>query len=184
MATSTITPRHTQHYRDYRTTNGNSQIIPINTEFQSGFSVAADGAVFAAAFTPSSTTCTIASSDADAVSITGGTAREFTCIPNAAGNIRSAYLFRASARRKPGTTGAIVVQTVIVSVNAVEIGRFPVLAANAGEDPIVGYTEFFFPTALGDTRVNLQTYPLSFAITAVDTDLEIFFEIVGDYASV
>jgi hypothetical protein len=181
MATSTITPRHTQHYRDYRTSLGNSQIIPINTEFQSGFSVVADGAVFAAAFTPSATTCTVASSDADAISITGGTAREFTCIPNSAGNIEGAYLFRASARRKPGTTGAIVAQNVIISVNSVEIGRFPVLAANANEDPVVGYVEFFCPTAIGDTRVNLNTNPLSFGITAVDTDLEIFFEVVGDY---
>ena len=181
MATSTITPRHTQHYRDYRTTNGNSQIIPINTEFQSGFSVTADGAVLAVAFTPSGTTSTVSQSDADAVSVTNGTAREFTCIQNAAGSIEGAFLFRASARRKPGTTGAIVAQNVVISVNTVEIGRFPVLAANANEDPVVGYVEFFCPTATGDTRVNLALNALSFAITAVDTDLEIFFEVVGDY---
>lgn len=181
MATSTITPRHTQHYRDYRTGNGNSQIIPINTEFQGGISANADGGVLCVAFTPGNTTSTVNLSDADSIGITGATAREFTCLPGATGTIEGAYLFRASARRKPGTTGAIVAQNVVISVNTVEIGRFPVLAANAGEDPVVGYVEFFCPTATGDTRVNLALNALSFAITAVDSDLEIFFEVIGDY---
>lgn len=87
---------------------------------------------------------------------------------------------RAWARRKPGTTGAIVAQTVILKNQAasVELARFEVLAAAAGEEPVSGWIDKPFPA--GDTRWTLgNTETLAFAVTAVDTDLEIVLEIYG-----
>lgn len=181
MATSTLITRQTPHYREFRQINSGSQVIPINTEFAQGIPISADGAVFCVAFTPTATTCNVQFDNSDVVAITGGTAREFTSISNPAGDIEGVNLFRASARRKPGTTGAIVAQTVVITVNAVEVGRFNVNAADAGADPVCGYVEIFNTTATGDTRFNLNTYAISFGITAADSDLEIFFEAVGDY---
>jgi len=69
-------------------------------------------------------------------------------------------------------------QTVIIYINAVEIGRFHVLAAGISADPECGSVQFWTPFA--DTRFALVTpYNVVFTVTAADPSLEYFFEIAG-----
>lgn len=132
-------------------------------------------AILAMAFTPTGTTVTINPTADDAITLTNAGPRESICIGAAAAT--TGRYFKAGARRKPGTTGAIVAQTVIFTVNSVEIGRFTVKAAAAYADPESGYVELCSPAA--DARLDITTYNLTCAITTVDTDIEIFFEFIS-----
>ncbi len=147
---------------------------PINVTIPPA-SLSGANAAFSAAFTPSGTSVTINPTGDNAITFTNATAREFVCVD---GHLLGEGLyFRASARRKPGTTGAIVAQTVVWTVNSVEVGRFNVEAAAAGADPICGFCEIVNTSS--DTRFDVTTNNLVCAVTEADTDLEIFFLLIG-----
>lgn len=175
MANSSITCAPDAMTRSYYTRNGGTPITAINSGIASVTRTDADS-LLAVAFTPTNTTVTINPGGEDSVAITNGTIRECCCVNGH--NMASAYLFRAGARRLTGQTGAIVDQTVVFTINSVEVGRFTVLAVGAGSDePVSGFIYVFSPTA--DTRFALATYNLVATVTAADSDLEIFVEIVG-----
>lgn len=133
-------------------------------------------AALSASFTPSGTSVTINPTGENAITFTNATARELACVD---GHLLGEGLwFRASARRKPGTTGAIVAQTVVWTVNSVEVGRFNVEAAAAGADPVCGFCEIV--NTAGDSRFDITTNNLVCGVTAADTDLEIFFLLFGN----
>ncbi len=134
-------------------------------------------AVLEASFTPTGTSVTINPTATNAVTFTNGTAREFVCVGGHL--IAEGLYFRASARRKPGTTGAIVAQTVIFTVNSVEVGRFYVQAAAAGADPVCGWIDYS-TGGVADARFDITTNNLVCGVTAADSDLEIFFKLLGN----
>lgn len=128
-----------------------------------------------AAFTMTGTSGTLASTSEGVITPTNCTLRESY---NTKPHIGGAVLLAATARRKPGTTGSIAAQSVVFTVNSVEIGRFSVPATSAGLDPECGYVCFY--NSAGDTRVDLATYSLTIGVTAADPDLEIVVWIVGN----
>lgn len=132
-------------------------------------------AVLAVAFTQTNVSATIDPTADNAVTVTNGTAREFLCIGGHA--IVTATYFRASARRKPGSTGAIVANTVEFVIDSASVGKFDVLAAAAGVDPICGSVEMVYPG--GDIRFDITAEIISVTLAFVDADLEVFFEIIG-----
>lgn len=139
-------------------------------------SVGTDGnpAALYAAFTPSSTSVTINPTGENAITFTNATASEYLCTNDP---IAAAHFFAATARRKPGTTGAIAAQTVVITVNSVEIGRFNVESAAASANPRVGFTSFF--NVAGDSRMTTDGQNIAVAVTAADTDLEIILFAAG-----
>lgn len=130
---------------------------------------------FYAAFTPTGTSVTLTSATEGIITPSGCTLRESY---NTKPHLGSTVLFAATARRKPGTTGSIAAQTVVFSVNSVQIGRLTVPAAAAGIDPVCGYTTYYHST--GDTRTDLSTYALAVSVTAADPDLEIVVWMIGN----
>lgn len=136
--------------------------------------LASASAVYAA-FTMTSTSGTLTCSTEGVITPSGCTLREYYNIKPLAAD---AVFFAATARRKPGTTGSIAAQNVVISVNSVEVGRFAVAAASAGLDPGVGHIVFY--NSAGDARVNLATYPFTIGVTAADADLEIVLWMVGN----
>jgi len=134
-----------------------------------------NASAFYAVFTMTSTSATLASASEDVITASGCTLR---LSQNVKPNMGAAVLFAATAQRKPGTTGAIAAQSIVFSVNSVEIGRFSVPLTPAGLDPTCGYVVFYNST--GDTRVNLDAHPLAIASTATDSDMEIVVWIVGN----
>lgn len=138
--------------------------------------IADDGAASAvyAAFTPSNTTVTINPTAENAITFTNATGREYLCTSNA---MAGAYFFAATARRKPGTTASMAAQTVIVSVNSVEVGRFNVEAAAADATPRCGFVSFF--NVSGDQRLETAANSITVGVTAADPELEIVLWAVG-----
>ena len=131
--------------------------------------------ILSAAFTPTGTTVTINPTADDAITFTNAGPRESICI--GAASATTGRYFKAGARRKPGTTGAIVAQSVVFTINSVEIGRFTVKAADAYAEPESGFVELCSPAA--DARLDITTYNLICTCTAADTDIEIFFEFIS-----
>ena len=133
--------------------------------------------VFGLTFTPTATSCTFGPDSGALI---------FTNISIAANVIVGTGLndalpfhFRAYARRKPGTSGAIVAQTVIIKDGAgsVELARFQVAAAAAGADPVSTWVDI---PSIGDSRWTLgDGEALTVTITAVDTDFQIIIEAIG-----
>ena len=159
---------------EFVSSDSGAKVAPINTHIPP--SALSGNAALAAAFTPSGTSVTINPTGFNAVTFTNATAREFICMD---GHLLAEGLyFRASARRKPGTTGAIVAQTVVFTVNSVEVGRFNVEAAAAGADPVCG--AFELTNTVADTRFDITTNNLVCGVTAADTDIEIFFLLFGN----
>jgi len=143
---------------------------PFNPE---EFSATLD-AVLCVAFTPTSGSITI---DPDGgATITGGTVREYLSIRGE--SIAGAHYFRAFARRKPGTTGAIVAQVVTFTISAVEVGRFSYAAAAASTDPISGSIEMTMAAIDGRFDVTSDNIEITMDVGA-DPDIEVFFEIAG-----
>lgn len=173
MAQSIKTDRP-QPTRLYANSSGGSIVDPIDT-YAPPWETSSATKVLAMALTPSGTSVTIDPTATDAVSVTTGTMRLQIAI--GAHTLTGAYYFRAFARRKPGTTGAIVAQEITFTINSVQVGKFTVAAADASTDPISGSIELVQPTL--DTRFNLTSYNLVIGATASDADLEIVFEIVG-----
>lgn len=137
-------------------------------------------AVLAAAFTPTATTGTLSNNDELFIG-TGLTYRSAKVVSGNGIDTSKPFHVRAFARRKPGTTGAIVANLVQLKCGSplVELGRFNVLAAAAGEDPVSGFIDL--PMVAGDTRWELaDEEEVAFAITTVDTDLEICFAAYGE----
>jgi len=83
-----------------------------------------------------------------------------------------------TARRKAGTTAAILSNVIIVSINSVEIGRIYVQAGTNGQ---CGIFFFALPTDHEDARFALSgtstTGDLIFALTQADPSLTIHLEI-------
>lgn len=161
-----------------RTTLGNADVLPLNA-YLPPYEITPSVGIschLAASFTPTGTSVTVNPTADDAITFTNGTAREYICLNGHV--ISDAKHVRAGARRKPGTTGAIVAQTVTFTINSVELGRFTVLAADASTDPISGSIEIVTPA--GDSRWGLVGRDLTIGVTAADADLEIFFSMSGD----
>lgn len=161
--------------RSYYTRNGGTPITAIDVAIASVSRTDATS-IFAVAFVATNTTVTLNPQGEDSVAITNGTIRECCCVGGQ--SMATAYMLRASARRKAGTTLAILAQTVVVTVNAVEVARYAVLAAGVSADPVCGYAYWFNPAA--DARLALVTpWDVVFTVTAADASLEYFIEIVG-----
>lgn len=179
---SQLTVTRSRPVGSLNTTSGQATLNMINTYLPPYEIAPATGVPchVALAFTPTGTSITVNPTADDAITVTGGTAREYISLSGAI--IASAHHFRAGARRKPGSTGAIVAQLVTFTINSIELGRFTVLAAAAGEDPVSGSFEMVSPTP--DARYALfsggASRDMTIAVTAVDSDLEIFFEMSGD----
>lgn len=175
MANSSFTITPAMPARAYYTRNGGTPMTSIDTAI-AAFSRTDITSILAAAFVATGTTVTINPGGEDTVAIAGGTIRECCCVNGH--NMATAYVLRASARRKAGTTAAIVAQTVIITINAVEIARFSVLAAAISADPVAGYVEQAMPA--GDARFAFVTpWDLVFTVTAADPSLEYFVEVLG-----
>jgi len=160
--------------RTYANTGG-ATIEGINV-YAGPWETTAATKVLEMAFTPTDVSVTVNPAGDDSVTMTNGTMRTQVCVGGH--TMAGAYYFRAGARRKPGTTGAIVAQAITFTINSVQVGKFTVAAADASTDPICGSVEMVSPTL--DTRFNFGTpWDLIVAVTAADSDLEIFFTIVG-----
>lgn len=94
--------------------------------------------------------------------------------------IGEAKFFRLTARRKDGTSAAIVDNLIIITVNSVEIGRIYVDGANEK----FGEFKFALPENRTDTRVNVAAGGtngrFNFTATAADASLEVSLEVAGD----
>lgn len=175
MANSTITMAPASPTRSYYTKNGGTAITASDVAIASVTKSDATS-ILSVAFVATSTTVTINPGGEDSVAITNGTIRECCCVNGH--NMATGNVIIASARRKSGTTAAILAQTVVITINAVEVGRFTVLAAGISADPVCGFLQWFSPAA--DTRFALVTpYDVVVTVTAADPSLEYFIEIVG-----
>lgn len=94
-------------------------------------------------------------------------------------SIGSAQLMILTAKRKDGTTAAIVDQLITVSINSVEVGRIYV----DGTNEKFGLFMFVLPNDRTDSRFALTgastTGDFIFAFTAADPSLEIYLEVAG-----
>lgn len=134
--------------------------------------------VFGLAFTPTSTSCSIGV-DSGGLNVSNVSTPGASVIVGIGLNDALPFHIRTYARRKPGTSGAIVAQTVIIKdgADSVELGRFQVAAAAAGADPVSGWLDLPIFT---DSRWTLgDGESLTVKVTAVDTDFEIVFEGIG-----
>lgn len=89
---------------------------------------------------------------------------------------------RVFARRKPGTAGAIVAQTISVyktSAGGTLLGTITVGAAAAGAEPVSDIFEKEFRN-IGITPIGTGANPLFFTCTAADTDLEVVVLALGE----
>lgn len=133
------------------------------------------------AFTPSATTITINFNGADTLAISGGTARISSAVGAGIAN-DTPFHVRLWARRKPGTTGAIVAQTITLkggSSGANTLGSIRVAAAAAGADPVCDFLDLPC-VASGNTNHTFDsTDKVTITVTAADTDLEIVYEAYG-----
>lgn len=108
---------------------------------------------------------------------------------NASGgtNFTSARVLRVWARRKPGATGAIAAQKVVVKcwdgAALTEVGRIYVAAVAAGtEEPICDPLDIIRSNT-ADSLINfLAAHPLNLIYDAVDSDLEVCLEAYGKVA--
>lgn len=124
-----------------------------------------------AQFTPSTT-----SSSFDHVAGTFGNATG-TIDKSGTTSFTTARLFIVTARRKPGTTAAMVDQTIVVTVNSVEVGRLFFDGELEACVPLVlGYVGSGSDARFALTGANDTT----FGITAVDASLQIMVELIGD----
>lgn len=162
---------------DVTLTNGATRVLPPNVNLPprdwTNCSCMVGGC-----FTPSGTSVTINPTGTDAISITNGTFRESVGIGSTA--MASAKYFVLGARRKPGTTGAIVAQTITFVINSVTLATIKVASAAASADPVAGYVILTAPDEAPDTRFDITANDIVIGCTAADTDLEIFFLIIGD----
>lgn len=174
MAHSIRIERREPQGRQYVNTSGGSILDGIDA-YAPPWETAAATTALEMAIVPTGTSITVNPAGTDDVTVTNGTTTRRVCIGGQ--SMAGAYVFRAFARRKSGSTGAIVAQVVTFTINSVEVGRFTVAAADASVDPISGSIELVSPTL--DTRFNLATYNLIIGVTASDADIEIVFTIVG-----
>lgn len=158
--------------------DGVTEVNPLQSMgLPRGVSLEADWHM-ALAFTPTSTTVTFHNdtSGEGLYSITGGTVRLASTRGSedvAADKLKHLRVF---ARRKPGTTGAMVAQTVVFGGSSsgamAEIGRLDVLANSGTGEPDSGFFDQAF--VAGHTRFTANsTNPFRITVTAVDTDLEL-----------
>lgn len=128
------------------------------------------------AFTPSASTVSINETGENAITFTGATAREY--VSSAFGSITEGHFFAATAQRKPGSTGDIAAQTVVVyqEVGGTddELGRFNVEAALAGANPVCGF--FVCANVVGEERIGITDITIT---CTSDADLEIQLWIIG-----
>ena len=131
-----------------------------------------------AAFTITNSPALLKSTGESQLLITNASLREnHVVLPH----LNTYNLIAATARRKPGTTGAIVAQTIKVYKDSAPdeiIGVFTTKAAGLGEDPVCGFFVSYHSKAAGDSRCNLQTSGVTISCT-VDPSLEIVLWIVG-----
>ncbi len=174
MAHSIRIERQAPQGRQYVNTAGGSILDGIDI-YAPPWDTAAATTVLEMAIVPTDVSITVNPSGTDAVTLTNATMTRRVCIGGE--SMAGAYVFRAFARRKQGSTGAIAAQVLTFTINSVEVGRFTVASAAASVDPISGSIELVSPTL--DTRFNLATYNLIIGATAADADLEIVFTIIG-----
>lgn len=156
--------------------NGFTRILPPNVALPA-YDFTDCLCAIGAAFTPSSTSVTINPTATDAITFTNGSAREFIAI--GATSLTAAKFFVLGARRKPGTTGAIAAQTIAFVINSVTLATIKVSAAAAGADPAVGCAILCTPDDAADSRFSVASQDITVNVTAADTDLEIFFLMIG-----
>lgn len=154
--------------------------IALNAGAPAHFHAAGTFVVFLA-FTPTATSCSFLL-DAGTIAPSNMTQTANKMVGT---GLDDALPFHARffARRKAGTTGAIVAQTVIIKDegDTVELGRFQVAAAAAGADPVTGWLSLPIIT---DSRWTMADGEgLVIKVTAVDTDLEIVAAIIGSEAA-
>lgn len=144
----------------------------VNVDVLTGGDV---GSALYAAFTPhTGTTVTINPTGHNAITWTNATARKSLCSKDP---IEAGLFLAATARRKPGTTASMVAQTVTITINSVEIGRFNVEAAAANVNPRCG----FFSTCQTelDNRILTNGLNISVGISTLDPELEIVLWVAG-----
>lgn len=133
------------------------------------------------AFTMATTPLSVLTSTGESViALTNANMREYHTVKP---HLTAYNVIAATARRKPGTTGIIVSQTITVYKDDTPdqiIGVFDVVpnAVDAG-DPSCGFFVSYNSASAGDTRCNLQTPGITISATALDTDLEIVLWMVG-----
>lgn len=133
------------------------------------------------AFTPTGASVTLAFDGTDALAITGGTAR-VTSVVGQGLDAALPFHVRLWARRKPGTTGAIIAQTITLKGGASAantLGKIFVEAAAAGAHPVCDFLDI--PRyAAGDSQHTWDsTDTVVITCTGADTDLEIVYEAYG-----
>lgn len=162
---------------DVTLANGGTRVLPPNVNLPA-LDWTNCSCMVGGCFTPSDTTVTINPTGTDAISITNGTFREYVAIGSTA--LAAAKFMVLGARRKPGTTGTISAQTITFAINSVTLATIKVAAAAASADPGVGYNILAIPDEASDTRFDITTNNIVIGCTAADSDLEIFFLIIGD----
>ena len=132
------------------------------------------------ALTGSGTTVTVGHAYGS-MSLTNATARI-----NASGGTEftRARALRVWARRKPGATGSIAAQKVIVKcwdgAALTEVGRIYVSAVAAGTDEPVCDPLDIIRSNTADSLINfLSAHPLNLVYDSVDSDLEVCIEAYG-----
>jgi len=160
----------------YHTTNGLALVKRLDAYLPPLDFGTTPSSVISASFTPTATSITIAPTGPNSITFTGATPREYLSLNGE--SLAAGFYFRASARRKPGTTGAVAQQEVIFTIDSVEVGRFTVQGSDQSVDPICGSIELADPN--GDTRFNVTTADIEISVSSADSDLEIFFELVGN----
>lgn len=109
--------------------------------------------------------------------VANATTREYVCSNYEL--ISQAYIIAATAQRKPGTSGPIIEQTVVVYQEAgatdIELGRFNVEAAATGVNPNCG---FFITACTGEGDARVVSGGLTITCVA-DTDIEIQLWVIG-----
>lgn len=142
---------------------------------------------FCMAFTPTGTTVSFAADGP--ITPTNATVRVYDSFGSAAGtptpvfeSLETLRFLRVWARRKPGATGTIAAQLIIVKSKAspVEIGRLRVGAAATGEPA----SDVVCLTAIAD-HANWAlngSDTLSFVFESADADLEVCVECYGKAA--
>ena len=131
------------------------------------------------AFTPNATTVTIAYDAGAAILTNVGSLRVENCQGAEFVTIRH---FRAWARRKPGTSGAITAQVIAFkgwNGSALEeVARINIKAETAGADPECDFVEL--TKVAGDSRFYFQAdHPFNVVFATADTDLEVVIEAYG-----
>lgn len=151
--------------------------LPVTLQPHTGMVLEATSfdAWFQAEFTPSGTSGTL---NADTLAVTGCVADLIqNNIGGTGGTLPSfATAVAITARRKPGTSGALVDQQIIFTINSVEVARIEV----DGSEEHFGAHVTSHPPAKGDPLYDIHTHnTISWTCTAADSDLQICVFIGG-----